>query len=381
MDDNPDGVDWPNGDNLPLADYYRGSGGTTAFNRAVNATTDMECFTCHAAHDGVDSFMLRVNDNNSRICVGCHTTFVATSGANENPSNLIAEYQEAATARLGSHYTGTVVNSNATIGEIRWTYSGSWTDTTSSRKQTSHWTGGGAGAGSQGTRLGLRMQCQSCHTPHDAATGLVEANGYDGSITDIDFDQPNDSEAYANINFDGSTSTRMAYTPTTALLLGNNASSKMCATCHWPVGTHVTTIYTVIAKPDAVRVAGGAKKKYRNYCSRNSAFIISILNGEQETQYNVWDLIADGNVTGTGFDGIRTPESPCNFPPLQPGVVPTTSGPQMLCDSCHAPHGAATGSGAFILEAGSGDASAVAVANQRVAKRNYQDLCWLCHDK
>jgi predicted CXXCH cytochrome family protein len=382
MIDNPDAAVWPNGDNLPLSDYYQGSGGASFKHNGTDTSIDMECFTCHAAHDGVDSFMLRVSDDNSRICVGCHTDFVADS--HENPSNLISEYEELVSARLGSHYTGTVTSPDSKIGEIRWTFSGAWTDTTSSRDQTSHWNGGNGG-GTQGTgpgRSSLRMQCQSCHTPHDAATGLVESNAYDGSITPIDHNSPDDAEDI-NINYDGTTTTRMAYTPTTALLLGNNGDSKICATCHWPIGTHVTTIYTVPAKPDAVRVAGGAMKKYRNYCTRTSAFIVSILNGEQEYQYNVYDLIAGGEVTDTNFvaDG-RTPESPTNFPPMLPGKVPTTAGQgRMVCDSCHAPHAAATGSGAFILEAGTGDATSVSLANQRVAKRNYQDLCWKCHDK
>jgi predicted CXXCH cytochrome family protein len=401
MRDDPDNAVWPNGDVLPLADYYQGTGGSSFKQATGDTTTDMECFTCHAAHDGVDAFMLRRMDDNSRICTGCHTDFVASTATPrlENPANYIAEYGEAPTARMGSHYTGTIVNSNTTIGEVRWAYCGVWTDTSSSIKQTSHWnasTNGGTGGllanGSTASRGQLRMQCQSCHTPHDAATGLVEGNAYDGSITNIDYDNGSDAQqsqaAGGDFNF-GTAGARMSATPTTALLLGSNARSKMCATCHWPIGTHVTTIYTVNAKPDPMRLAAGnTKKKYRDYCTRTSAFVVSVLNGEQEYQYNVYDLIADGNVTGTGFDGVRTPESPCNFPPLMPGKFNVnnsyTTQPQgeMLCDSCHAPHGAATGAGAFILEEGSGDAgSSLALGNQRVFTRNYQDLCWLCHDK
>jgi predicted CXXCH cytochrome family protein len=389
MNMNPDGAVWPNGDNLPLADYYLGTSGSFKHSSG-DTTTDMACFTCHAAHDGVDSFMLRVKDDNSRICVGCHTDFRATflTTKVENPSNYISEYGETATSRLGSHYTGTVTNSTTNVGEVRWTFSGGWTDTivgTATKAQTSHWLGGNGG-GSEGNptpRLGLRMQCQSCHTPHDAATGLVEANAYDGSITPVDYGTTN------NTNYDGTTNTRMAFTPTTALLLGSNQSSKMCATCHWPAGTHVTTIYTVPAKPDPARDV--TKRKYRDYCTRTERFIISILNGEQEYLYNVYDLIADGTVTDPSFVyDRRTPESPCNFPPLRPGVAGGTAAAyttgEMLCDSCHAPHGAATGGGAFILEDGTGTYGAgvavtLAQANQRVSSRNYQELCWKCHDK
>jgi len=343
MRDNPDGAVWPNGDNLPLADYYMGTSGSFKHTNG-DTTTDMACFTCHAAHDGVDSFLLRVKDDNSRICVGCHTDFIATfaTSKTENPSNYIAEYGEGAATRLGSHYTGTV-NDTANAGETRWTYSGVWTDTivgTSTKAQTSHWAGATVGqGGSNGTRTNLRMQCQSCHTPHNAATGLVEANSYDGSITPLDF---NGATAGVNTNYDGSTATKMAFTPTTALLLGSNQSSKICATCHWPSGTHVTTIYSVPAKPDPARVSG-FKRKYRDYCTRTEKYIISILNGEQEYRYNVYDLIADGKVTDAAFtyDG-RTPESPCNFPPLMPGVAGGTardfnfgtSNAEMLCDSC-----------------------------------------------
>jgi len=370
MRDNPDGATWPNGDTLPLENYYTGSG-TSSFDRSTSVTENMECFTCHAAHDGVDSFMLRVKDDNSRICVGCHTDFVADGS--ENPSNLIAEYEEAPTARLGSHYTGTVSSTNGYVGEARWAYTGEWTDTATggASAQTSHWAGGGAGSAA-------RMQCQSCHTPHNAASGLVEVNTYDGDAATYEQGDHTTDDLNIAANYDGTDGSLMGYTPTSALLLGHNGGSYICATCHWPEGTHVTTIYTVPAKPDPQRGAGGAKKEYRDYCSRNSAFIIQTLNGGQEVAYNVFDLIANETTTPTDKP---TPESPCNFPPLNPGVVPTTATGDMLCDSCHAPHAAASGSGAFILEAGTGDASTKALANQRIATRNYQDLCWKCHDK
>jgi len=390
MIDDPDGVNWPNGDSLPLADYYNGDTSVTPpkqYKHGTSTTVNMECFTCHAAHDGVDDFMLRVTDDNSRICAGCHTNF-ATS---ENPSNLIAEYEETATTRLGSHYTGAVSNTTDRVGETRWTYSGAWTDTEvgGAKKQTSHWVRSSSGGG-QGSRTGLRMQCQSCHTPHNAASGLVEVNGYDGdgAISGIPTNYNSSDNENWNTNYDGTTNTPMCATPTTALLLGNNGASKMCATCHWPKGTHVTTIYTVPAKPDPMRVASGNnKRKYRDYTSRTERFIIAVLNGEQEYQYNVYDLIADGRVTGgsSADDGVRTPESPTNFPPLQPGKfnIDSAATPRglMVCDSCHAPHAAATGPGAFILEGGTGDATGVALANQRVDNRNYQNLCFMCHDK
>jgi len=392
MRDNPENVNWPNGDNLPLADYYTGSTTRSYTHSNGNTVEDMECYTCHAAHDGVDSFMLRIKDDNSRICVGCHTDFVAQG--QENPGNYISEYNDAANARLGSHYTGTVVDSNATIGETRWTYSGAWTDTdqgipASYKRQTSHWafsSNGGTNVGSSPLRTGLRMQCQSCHTPHNAASGLEEPNVYDGTVSPVDWDFPGVTDPAKNdANFDAAVATsKMCATPTSALLLGNNGDSKMCATCHWPTGTHVTTIYTVPAKPDPVRGAGAnsVKKKYRDFCTRTGKFIISVLRGEQETQYNVYDLIADGSLYDPAFtyDG-NTPESPCNFPPLLPGRPPTSNSGTMVCDSCHTPHGAVTGAGAFILEGGTGSASAIGAANQRVATRNYQALCWLCHDK
>jgi len=400
MKDNPDGFIWPNGDNLPLADYYQGSAGGSFKHSTGDTTTDMACFTCHAAHDGVDGFMLRIRDDNSRICVGCHTDFIATfnlATRTENPANYINEYgSEGVNKRLGSHYTGTVNDSSNNVGETRWTFSGTWTDTVYtinghvSKAQTSHWTGPTGNGGSNGGRTNLRTTCQSCHTPHNAAMGLVEANAYDGSITPYDFNGA--IVAATNVNYDGTTATKMGFTPTTALLLGNNSASKMCATCHWPAGTHVTTISSVPAKPDPQRGTGGAKRKYRDYCTRTERFIISILNGEQETRYNVYDLIADGSITDNTFtyDG-RTPESPCNFPPLMPGVASQAAhgattdflnpGGQMLCDSCHTPHAAATGPAAFILEGGTGAANSLSTGNQRIATRNYQDLCWLCHDK
>jgi len=379
MRDNPDGATWPNADILPLANYYQGdpASGTAAFGGRYASgtpgaiTTNMECHTCHAAHDGVDEFMLRVTDDNSRICTGCHTDIVA--GGGENPSNYIAEYQEGATARMGSHYTGTVTNTNQVSGETRWAYTGSWTDTTSTPRQTAHWGTGGAAL--------PRMQCQSCHTPHDAASGLVEDNSYDGNaigLGSVDFVHPLD-DLGTNVNYDGTTGTRMSATPYSALLLGNNRKSKMCATCHWPRGTHVTTIYSVSGKVDPNRATGGSgdRTKYRDWCTRTNNWIIKILNGGQETRYFVYDLIANDSTADT----VETPESPTNFPPYFPGIVPTDTQGEMLCDSCHAPHGAATGSGAFILEAGSGYASTLALANQRVFQRNYQDLCWKCHDK
>jgi predicted CXXCH cytochrome family protein len=405
MQDNPDAAIWPNGDNLPLSDYYTGTNSSKSFNRVKSNTIDMACFTCHAAHDGMDGFMLRVTDDNSRICTGCHTDIVLVPGM-ENPSNYIAEYNDndfgygdrpdiinttsSATNRLGSHYTGTVTNTDNIVGEIRWAFTGAWTDTDTDggtgpvKAQTSHWNGGNP----LYTQNDKRMQCQSCHTPHDAASGLVEANSYDGSTTNVDWDFP--SAIIGNdYNYDPSlypnTTTKMAFTPTSALLLGSNVDSKMCATCHWPRGTHVTTIYTVPAKPDPNRTGGVARRR-RDFCTRIEAYVIQVLNGEQEYQYNVYDLIADGTVTaapGGTNDAVRTPESPCNFPPLRPGqwdlAAPAVG--KMLCDSCHAPHGAATRAGAFILEAGSGDASTLALANQRIAKRNYQALCWRCHDK
>jgi predicted CXXCH cytochrome family protein len=406
MRDNPDAAVWPNGDNLPMSDYYTGGVATKSFKRSIDSITDMACFTCHAAHDGMDGFMLRVTDDNSRICTGCHTDLAVSGGTGgENPSNYIAEYNDnddglgdvsssvgtsSVLTRLGSHYTGTVTSTDNVVGEARWAFTGSWTDTDNDgagpvKAQTSHWTGAYLSTIA-------RMQCQSCHTPHVAASGLVEANTYDGSTTPVDWDFPL-AVAGNDINFDPSlspnTTTKMAFTPTSALLLGNNVDSKMCATCHWPRGTHVTTIYSVPAKPDPNRAAGDLRRR-RDYCTRIEKYIITMLNGEQEVQYNVYDLIATGSLYGSGanMDSVRTPESPCNFPPLKPGVAPGTaaadnaiSGSKMLCDSCHAPHGAATRAGAFILEAGTGAASTIQLANQRIATRNYQALCWRCHDK
>jgi len=397
MRDNPDAAVWPNGDNLPLSDYYLGTNISKSFTRVKAINVDMACFTCHAAHDGTDGFMLRVTDDNSRICTGCHTDIVA--GGGENPSNYIAEYNDnddgsgdapttagtsPATTRLGSHYTGTVTSTDAATGELRWTFSAAWTDTntggTGVKSQTAHWYGSSAGSGK-------RMQCQSCHTPHDAASGLVEENSYDGSTSPVDWDFPGATE-YNDYNF--AAGGKMAFTPTSALLLGNNKDSKMCATCHWPRGTHVTTIYTAPSKPDPNRGGGGDPRKRRDFCTRTEKYIISVLNGEQEIQYNVYDLIATGSLYGSGsnMDNVRTPESPTNFPPLKPGVAPGTAaldnanGPGlMVCDSCHTPHAAATGPGAFILEAGTGNASTLQLANQRINKRNYQALCWRCHDK
>jgi len=371
MRDDPDNATWPNGDNLPLSNYYQGSGGSS-YNKTVDTSTDMACFTCHAAHDGVDGFMLRITDDNSRLCVGCHTDFV--NNGTENPANYIAEFAEGPTTRLGSHYTGTVSDSTTNVGETRWAYSGEWTGTTSTPKQTSHWNGTTA------TGADARMQCQSCHTPHNAASGLVENNTYDGLTSPVDWNNGADPENF-NANYNGAAdgATRMCVTPTTALLLDSNQESKMCATCHWPAGTHVTTIYTVAAKPDPERITPtDGRRKYRDYCTRIEKIIITVLRGEQEQQYNVYDLIANDST----MDSTLTPESPCNFPPLFPGVVPTNNTAKMLCDSCHAPHAAVNGSAAFILEAGSGAAgTTLALNNQRIATRNYQELCWKCHDK
>jgi len=400
MRDNPDDAVWPNGDNLPLEDYYQGSG--ASFKQpAGDTTTPMACFTCHAAHDGTDFFMLRVKDDNSRICTGCHTDIVALgegANGNENPVNYIAEYADAPEDRLGSHYTGTISNSTDTIGEQRWAFSGAWTDTgyDGATAQTSHWNGNADWS---------RMQCQSCHTPHNAASGLVEANAYEANVANMagnggtsttevpDDDNPNAYNAgvYRDAIFDGDNDggTPMCNTPTTALLLGNNVDSKMCATCHWPEGTHVTTIFSVPAKTDPERVAGGDLRKYRDYCTRIERTIIVNLRGANEQPYNVYDLIAND----TAQDSLATPESPCNFPPLRPGREPnTTAGDgqgKMLCDSCHTPHAAGTAAGAFILDDASvgGDADPLAgpadytLANQRVEERNYQELCWNCHDK
>ncbi len=401
MADNPDGATWPNGDVLPLANYYQGSGGTTSFNHtpADANLEDMACFTCHAAHDGVDGFMLRVKDDNSRICVGCHTDFVATTGnvsQRENPSNYIAEYAESPTARLGSHYTGTISDSqaNSAYGETRWAFSGAWTDTISgpATAQTSHWAGGGSYS---------RIQCQSCHTPHNAASGLAEANTYDGTTSPVDWDNTvedgsNGYDMSANYDAADPANTKMCATPTSALLLGNNVDSKICATCHWPSGTHVTTIFTVPANPDPKRVAGSGIRRYRDYCTRTGAFIVSVLNQTSEQAYDVYDLLAsdtsqdnaeaDSSWFGTG-ESKATPESPCSFPPFFPGIEPQAGETQahMVCDSCHSPHAAATGPGAFILESGAGDADGSAAnnlkANQRVASRDYAYLCWRCHDK
>jgi len=398
MRDNPDAAVWPNGDNLPLADYYLGTSSLTSAFKHTNGdtTTDMACYTCHAAHDGVDGFMLRVTDDNSRLCTGCHTDIVnlGVGSENENPSNYIAEYAEAATARLGSHYTGTVSSSSNYIGEARWAYSGKWTDSgyyydatggevlTMTRAQTAHWNGNGTYT---------RMQCQSCHTPHNAAAGLVEANSIDGNATNIDgngglITQADDNNTDVNpangndVNYDNTSATRMCSTPTSALLLGSNVESKMCATCHWPEGTHVTTIYTVMAKPDPERIKTPPrdKRKYRNYCTRIEDYIIATLIGSEEQAYNVYDLIANDAT----MDTISTPESPCSFPPLRPGRVPTGTTGKMLCDSCHTPHAAGSGGGAFILDDPSVTGAATfATANQRVVTRNYQELCWDCHDK
>jgi predicted CXXCH cytochrome family protein len=412
MQDNPDNAIWPNGDSLPLEDYYQGDTSTGAsFNRTDSDTTPMACFTCHAAHDGTDYFMLRVTDDNSRICTGCHTDIAeATDPGFENPANYIAEYAEPAGDRLGSHYTGTVEDSEADspFGETRWAYTGAWTDTESTPDQTSHWNG------TDSTVTSIRMQCQSCHTPHNAAKGLVEANAYDGDATDlggdgatltgqvVDDDNATDNAGVQDTEFDiifdpADPATPMCNTPTTALLLGNNARSKMCATCHWPYGTHVTTIYTVPAKPDPVRdgtryvVVDGVKTtrnktRYRDYCTRISNFIISELTAAEEENYQVYDLLANDSLAlnaGATIDD-ETPESPTNFPPLRPGIVPSDSTGEMVCDSCHTPHAAGSAAGAFILDDPDvgGDAAAdFTKANQRVAARNYQELCWDCHDK
>ncbi|MEW6087407.1 MAG: cytochrome c3 family protein [bacterium] len=185
------------------------------------------CRTCHLAHTGEDNYLLAVTDDNSEICEACHTN-------EKNPHNPSVYYFEGLdslqskdptedfdTLRLGSHYIGDVTtNRNEFTREgiiIKQEDHSDWLGTAhvndyreknrpwAFSKQYTHIGGPGGDRKRDGydeIKKYPHVICQSCHTPHGAATGLSDSPGEDRLLLDI------------------------------------NNYSQMCNDCHTPPGSH-----------------------------------------------------------------------------------------------------------------------------------------------
>lgn len=174
------------------------------------------CRTCHLAHAGSDNYLLAITDNNSELCEACHTD----EKQPHNPSVYYFEgldttkskdpVEDFDTVRLGSHYIGDVtMNRNELTAEwvtIKREDHADWLGTAhvnDYRELNEPWS-----FSRQYTHIGgpepkyPHVICQSCHTPHGAATGLSDSKDED------------------------------------RLLLDKNDCSEMCRACHYPPGSH-----------------------------------------------------------------------------------------------------------------------------------------------
>ncbi len=214
-----------------------------------------------------------------------------------------------------------------------------------------------AGESPQDTTLVAKIICQSCHTPHSAAAGLVEYNT--GGI---------ESERTSH----------------TALLLATQAESFMCRTCHWngglvkhPVNQPSNVAYrareddTYYWVMDSCGGPSGMRKSDKRHQLK--------LTREQEStrvsdSTSPFYLRTDDTTAPSGgkdpggflwrVNNVRGPMPPTNYTraygslrnPGAPGlpgtaVTEAVNNKSMLtCDSCHAPHAAGTPMGTYCLE-------------------------------
>ncbi len=204
--------------------------------------------------------------------------------------------------------------------------------------------------------------CQSCHTPHGAARGLVERN--DGAKKDND---PNYVDP----------------TPNSALLLGNNIDSNLCTACHRnlleilsdtteakkygvPLDSRVT--YYIVTHPLSIKIGNDpSDTTYRDV--RSGAINLRCYFEESENTNlscfisgKVREKYAPANYPKPSVNDVQWVDQ--NFPPSARFTYSTT---KLVCDSCHAPHAAETSSGSRILEAGPPvDSASIAVPSRSI---------------
>jgi predicted CXXCH cytochrome family protein len=305
---------WPNNGALPI------NWGTSS--------DEMWCETCHAGHNGEVGarFMLRRTDANSQICVDCHTDTDTTTQTTPFPAtNLSTEQSDSANPSgyiQERYYDGTYDSSAA--GSRMGTHAAYRTiKATPGAGEIDHdlWKaslGSGTLKSSYGVG-GLVIVCQSCHTPHDADP--VGGWGGSGDVNGI----PSKNLLYQQNGQDlGHTGSNGGNTGNDAQDSYDPTTDTICQGCHVPDGTHPVQDWTVSRTAAAVNTA--------------SAF-------------------------------------------AKAGVIPKptdyTSADVMTCESCHAPHAAASATGSWILE--DGDAGTPGTGGERVDSRNRDPLCDLCH--
>ncbi|MBI5417970.1 cytochrome c3 family protein [Candidatus Poribacteria bacterium] len=214
--------------------------------------------------------------------------------------------------------------------------------------------------------------CQSCHTPHYAAAGLVEYNSAGTNAADANgVREP---------------------TPHTALLYATQAESFMCRMCHFNGGN----VAHPLSKPSDIAYRANETDDFYNRMNivsdttsvdKGGVFVMrgtgsdtmheivltreeeEARSGQNEAGSAALHLRNDSsNYYGAIGVHVNTgPLRPANFPRARgslsnfgvnkalPGsLVDTTKTSQtksmLVCDSCHAPHAAGTPTGTYILE-------------------------------
>ncbi|MBI5207804.1 MAG: hypothetical protein HY934_08430 [Candidatus Firestonebacteria bacterium] len=162
--------------------------------------------------------------------------------------------------------------------------------------------------------------CQSCHTPHGAAKGLVE---YNRGAKGRGCIQTYDTDA----------------TPNSALLLGNNIDSNLCTACHRNLGSK-SPADQIVNHVLSVRLCDSSSYLWN------------------ATKHRLLDLFGLG-------ENIMDRSLPANYPKPAVGkiqwdettIIKGTAGAthddpaiKLVCDSCHAPHAAETSSGSLMLD-------------------------------
>ncbi|MBI5416606.1 hypothetical protein HZA55_01455 [Candidatus Poribacteria bacterium] len=202
--------------------------------------------------------------------------------------------------------------------------------------------------------------CQSCHTPHGAAKGLVEYNPGANESNDA--------------------------TPNSALLLSNNIDSNLCTTCHRNY-TRGGKISFIVAHPLSIPVCGDTT-------------YLEVVRGNFDNKLKLYrETDLGGNPQkSTIWDYVTTRSVPANYPkPVTDGTQlgSATAIRKLVCDSCHTPHAAETSSGSKILEAGAvisksnvylPQSAENADINVQFGGRRYQSVdvtsfCHQCHAK
>ncbi len=288
------------------------------------ATTDA-CAGCHRAHVATAENLLM--DTTEALCLSCHGSTAA--GAQTNVTDgVYSRYRNAGGTYVNKNTTGTEGTVGAPLNGGGFSYyrvqgQAAFTATTSTHStdgsQQGAWGLGSANTG-QTANISSGLTCGTCHDPHGSSNYRIIRTSVNGTAVNVS-------------SLEGGT---WNYTAEN----WGNGMSVFCASCH-------TNYLATADDSGSTGFTGGTPS-------------VTHFRHQIDMPYN-----SDGNTNPeTGWNGFTLPLANTN----QPG------GNQVVCTTCHLPHGSSAAQGPNSAAANiTGDSSLLRLDNRGV--------CEVCHQK